>query len=163
MDIIKLSTGAPIDRSLIPDPRHKVGDEVFCVESYFENVIPVTITEVHLIFEWNDNGYRSFYKCGVSYTTRSRISNFNDYNEPVLYPNLTEAKEALDQYKKKRKIDIKNSVDKTIVDLTKQLEGLKKKQAMYEQEQGQRASDGTTDKKDVSAVLPISENSPTSK
>ena len=162
MDIIKLNTGAPIDRSLIPNPRYKVGDEVFCVESYFEHVIPVVITEIHLIFEWNDNGYRSFYKCGISYTTRSRISNFNDYNEPVLYPNLTEAKEALGQYKKKRKIDIKNSIDKTIVDLTKQLTELKKKQAAYEQEQGQGASDGITDKKDVSAILPISENSQTS-
>lgn len=160
---IKLNTGVPLNRLLIPEPKFKVGNEVFCVESYFENIIPVTITEVHLIFEWNDNGYRSFYKCGISYTTRSRVATFNDYNEPVLYPNLTEAKEALDQYKKKRKIDIKNSVNKTIVDLTKQLEGLKKKQAMYEQEQEQGTSDGTTDKKDVSTILPIGKNSPTSK
>lgn len=160
---IKLNTGAPIDRSLIPEPKYKVGDEVFCVESYFENIIPVTITEVHLIFEWNDNGYRSSYKCGISYTTRSKTGNFNDYNEPVLYPNRKDAQEVLDQYRKKRKIDIKNSVDKTIVDLTKQLTELKKKQAAYEQEQGQGASDGTSNSEDVSTILPISENSPTSK
>ena len=158
---IKLNTGAPLDRSLIPDPEFKVGDKVFCVRPYFSNVRLVEILEFNLSFTFTDNGYSTYYERKITYETRCDIGNHEQYDEDDLYSNLEDAENALIRHKKDTEKYIKSARDNKIKELTKDLERLIK--LRDEQEQGQGTSDGTSNSEDVSTILPISENSQTSK
>lgn len=160
MDII-LNTGAPLDRSLIPDPEFKVGDKVFCVRPYFSKVSPVEIREFNLSFTFTDNGYATHYECKITYETKSDKGSYEQYDEDDLYSNLEDAENALIRHNENAQIYIKSARDNKIKELTKDLERLIK--LRDEQEQGQGTSDGTSNSEDVSTILPISENSQTSK
>lgn len=157
---IKLNTGSPLDRTLIPDPKHKVGDMVFCVRSYFTEVKPVVIIELKFLFDFTDNGFITHYQFYITYEVKDSIGNYEDYKEGDLFLTSQEAEDRLNWYKQEAIKSGKETRDAKITELTKDLERLIK--LRDEQEQGQGTSVRTSDKKDASTVFSIGKNSPTS-
>ncbi len=131
---IKLNTGAPLDRSLIPDPKFSIDDIVFCVRSYFSEIRPVEIVEVNLSFNFIDNGFITHYQSDIVYETKDGIGRYEDYKEDDLFLTSQEAEDRLARYKKEAKESGKKTRDAKIIELTKDLERLIK--LRDEQEQG---------------------------
>lgn len=104
---IKLNTGVPLNRLLIPEPKFKVGDKVFCARSYFSEVRTVEIKEINLTFNFTDNGYITHYECDLVYETYYDIGGYEDYKEEDLYLTYEEAQERFLDIDKKQKKRIK--------------------------------------------------------